>query len=146
MILEDQELLFSLFHDGTIEEITTTQNGLKFSVDIMYLAEKIKPGFKNIVIELINLEDFYFEVSDSNDIMIDYQELNRLDLEILKTDKFHDRINIFCSANQGNVLGYLNIKTSHIEIYDPEGNSIELNNLERLCREYWDEFSLENKS
>jgi hypothetical protein len=146
MILEDQALLFSLFHDGTIEDITKTQKGIKFSVDIMYLAERIKPGYKKVMIELIHLKDFYFDTSDSNDIINDLKELNHLDLEILKTDEYKDCIKIFCSANQGKLFGFLNIKTDYISILDPEGNKIELRELERLCGDYWDEFGNRIKS
>ncbi|WP_169090843.1 hypothetical protein [Paenibacillus sp. PL91] len=142
MILEDQALLFSLLHDGTIEDITTIKNGVRFSVDIKYLAEKINPMFNHIVIQLIYLEDFYFKASDSNVITYDYQKHNSLNLEILKTDACGDRIKVFCSANQGNTLGFLNIKVKQIELYDSEGIRIELSKLESLCKEYWDDLGL----
>lgn len=146
MILEDQALLFSLLHDGTIEDITTIKNGVRFSIDIMYLAEKINPIFKHIVIQLIYLEDFYFDASDSNVITNDYQKLNSLNLEILKTDACGGRIKVFCSANQGQTLGFLNIKVKQIELYDPEGFRIELSKLESLCKEYWNDFGLRHES
>jgi hypothetical protein len=140
MILEDQVLLFSLLHDGSIENITATQNGVKFSVDIMYLAEKIEPGFKNILIELIELEEFYFEEADKHFTTFDLQELNHLDLEILKTEQHQNRIKIFCSAGHGTLFGFVNIKTSSIEISDPHCNKINLSKLQSVCKEYWDNF------
>ncbi|RED53193.1 hypothetical protein DFP98_1509 [Cohnella phaseoli] len=47
--LENQEMLFSIFHDGSIEEIRDSVNGIEFTVDIMNLAERIKPQFRGII-------------------------------------------------------------------------------------------------
>ncbi len=46
--LENQEMLFSIFHDGSIEEIRDSVDGIEFTVDIMNLAERIKPQFRGI--------------------------------------------------------------------------------------------------
>ncbi|MDD9269358.1 hypothetical protein ACFPES_20110 [Paenibacillus sp. GCM10023248] len=140
MNLENQEMLFSIFHDGGIEEIRDTFDGIEFTVDIMYLAERIKPQFRGFIVKLINPAELYLEDVDTNVIIKDFNELNKIDIEILKTDISEDKVKVFCSLSGGQSFGYLNVKASEINIYDPERNSISLEDLKTICKNYWDDF------
>jgi len=61
-------------------------------------------------------------------------------LEILNAEISGDKIKVFCSANNGQSYGFLNVKTNEIQISDPEHTLIELSDLQTLCRDYWDDF------
>lgn len=137
--LEDQELLFSIFHDGGFEDIRDTGDGIEFTVDIMYLAERIKPQFTGIVVKLIHPAEVYLEDVDTNKIIRDFKELNQLDTEILKADVSEDKVKVFCSVNRGQSFGYLSVKAREVYIYDPERNPISLEKLTTICKSYWDD-------
>lgn len=138
--LEEQELLFSIFHDGSIYEIIVASDQLVFQVDIMYLAERISPNFRCFYIHIKRPLEFYFEESDSLKKIFDLEEINKLELEILKTEINKGVIKVFCSANNGNIFGFLHIKAVEIEIYDQLHKSIELERLRTIAQEYWDDF------
>ncbi len=140
MNLENQEMLFSIFHDGSIEEIRDSVDGIEFTVDIMYLAERIKPQFRGIIVKLIYPAELFLEDVDTNEMLQDLKELNKLDIEILKTNISEDKVKVFCSVNGGQSFGYLNVKASEINIYDPERNPISLEDLKKICKNYWDDF------
>ncbi|WP_424769319.1 hypothetical protein [Paenibacillus sp. sgz302251] len=138
MDVEDQALLFNLLHDGTIERIATFKHGYKLSIDIPYLAEKLDPTFQHIFVDLRYVEVFYFEMSDSSSNIFKVNELIDLQLEILEADQESDRVKVFCRSSEKDLVGFLIFKTSQIEIQDPDGNTIGISKLQRLCSEYWD--------
>lgn len=140
MKLADQQLVFSLFHDGSIVEIMEQEMNYSFKVDILFLAERVNSKFHAFRIRLGQPEEFIFEDSDTNTIIVDLDEINKLELEILKTEIQDDKIMVFCSAEQGNRLGFLTIKTNEIRIYDQEYNPLKLEELEQIARTYWEEF------
>lgn len=140
MNLEEQELLFSIFHDGSIYELRDAPDQLTFQVDIMYLAERINPSFRCFYIYVKKPLNFYFEESISLKKIIDLEVINKLELEILKTDINEGVIKVFCSAENGNNFGFLYIKADEIEIYDQAHKSIELDRLRIIAQEYWDDF------
>ncbi|MFC3846185.1 hypothetical protein ACYEXS_32645 [Paenibacillus sp. MAH-36] len=141
MNLENQELLFSIFHDGGVEDIRNTVDGIECTIDIMYLAELIKPQFRGIIIKLIYPAELYLEDVDTSETIRDFKELNKLHIEILKAQVIEDKVKAFCSINEGQSFGYLNVKASEIYIYDPERNLISLEDLKTICNQYWDDFS-----
>ncbi|CAN7498256.1 hypothetical protein LJR153_003465 [Paenibacillus sp. LjRoot153] len=140
MNLENQELLFSIFHDGGVEDIRDTVDGIECTIDIMYLAERIKPKFRGIIIKLIYPAELYIEYVDTSETIRHFKELNKLDIEILKAQVIEDTVKVFCSINGGKSFGYLNVKASEIYIYDPERNLISLEELKTICNQYWDDF------
>ncbi|NOU96218.1 hypothetical protein GC093_23760 [Paenibacillus sp. LMG 31456] len=141
MNLENLELLFSIFHDGGVEDIRGTVDGIECTIDIMYLAELIKPQFRGIIVKLIYPAEMFLEDVDTSEIIRDFKELNKLDIEILKTHISEENVKVFCSINGGQSFGYLNVKASEIYIYDPERNPISLEGLKEICNHYWDDFS-----
>ncbi|ANE45864.1 hypothetical protein SY83_05590 [Paenibacillus swuensis] len=143
MKLEDQELLFSLFHDGSIRAIERHGNKITFSVDILYLAERINSSYEYFEIVLNDTLEFYFEDSESNEITTQPQGINKLELEILKTELIEEKIKIFCSANNGCLFGFLIINAKDIRVLDPKQNNINLKVLEVIAKNYWEEFGHE---
>ncbi|CAG7659232.1 hypothetical protein ACFQI7_37735 [Paenibacillus allorhizosphaerae] len=141
MNLENQELLFSIFHDGGLEDIRDTVDGIECTIDIMYLAELINPRCRGIIVKLIYPAELYLEDVDTSETIRDFKELNKLDIEILKAQVNEDKVKVFCSINGGQSFGYLNVKASEIYIYDPERNLVSLETLKTICNHYWDGFS-----
>ncbi|TXK84979.1 hypothetical protein [Paenibacillus sp. N3.4] len=141
MNLNNQELLFSILHDGSVVGIRNTADGIEFTVEIKYLAERIKPHFKGIIVKLNYPSELYLEDIDTKEIIRDFEELSKLDTEILKADINADKVRVFCSISNGQSFGYLNVKASEIYIYDPEHNPVCLEDLKIICKSYWDDFS-----
>ncbi|NOV01176.1 hypothetical protein [Paenibacillus planticolens] len=141
MNLENQELLFSIFHDGGVGDIKSTADGIECTIDIIFLAERIKPHFRGIIIKLIYPAELYLEDVDTSEIIREFDELNEFDIEILKTHISEDKVKIFCSINGGQCFGYLYVKASEIYVYDSEWNLISLEGLKTICNHYWDDFS-----
>jgi hypothetical protein len=53
-----------------------------------------------------------------------------------------DCVKVFCSSITGDLSDFLSFRASHLAIWDPVRNRIELSSLADLCREYWDAFGL----
>lgn len=145
MNLEDQELLFSIFHDGSICELKDASDRLVFQVDIMYIAERINPDFHCFYIHVKKPLEFYFEEYDSLNKIFDLGEINKLELEILKTDINEGAIKVFCSAENGNIFGFLHIKADELEIYDQTNKNIELESFRLIAQKYWDDLEKRRK-
>ncbi|RUT35759.1 hypothetical protein EJP77_01710 [Paenibacillus zeisoli] len=140
MKLEDQEVLFSIFHDGSICEITDLADRLVFSVDIMYLAERINPDFRCFHIHLMKPYVFFFEDYESGKKTYDFKEINKLELEILKTDIKDGKIEVFCSSDIDDIFGFLNINVVELLIFDQLHKSVGLERLRTIAQEYWGNF------
>ncbi|MFD1885510.1 hypothetical protein [Paenibacillus wenxiniae] len=139
MKLADQQLLFQLFHDGTITKIKKEENDYTFSVDIVYLAARVHPQFRYFQIRLVGTTDFYFEDSDFKHVIKGFNEIQRLEFEVFSVESKADHLKIFCSSDEGD-LGFFVIKTDHIIVYDQESRILELVEMERIAREYWKDF------
>ncbi|MDQ3108895.1 MAG: hypothetical protein M3R17_03280 [Bacteroidota bacterium] len=71
---EDIADLFSMFHDGGIEEMIADENGHNLKIGLTYLAERIKPEYHFFYLRLISVEKFEFVPwTDIPLIMTDHQ-------------------------------------------------------------------------
>ena len=140
MNLENQQLLFSLFHDGSILNIKKDSHNYTFRVDILYLAERIHPDFSYLNVRLVDVKEFILQKIEYNEVVTDIDQMNQFDIEVLQAEIEDDGIKIFCSYNRGD-FSYLTIKADDIQVYDPEWNAIELAQLEQVTRGYWEDFA-----
>ncbi|QDH22655.1 hypothetical protein [Saccharibacillus brassicae] len=136
MNLNHQQLLFSLFHDGTLFNISKSGSDYLFSIDIPYLAERLNPDYSFFTLKLSQTQEFFFQQDTSNQVVEDLDELNRMQLEILKTDSTGSKIKVFCTDGPNEHFGFLHIKTEDIQIYDPKNRRLELVEVEQEARNY----------
>ncbi len=139
MKLNDQKLLFQLFHDGTINSIIKQKNDYTFTVDILYLAERINSQFRYFYIRLVGTTELYFEDHSLKQVITESNELQQLEFEILKVESEVDQLRVFCSVDE-DTIGFLTIKTEDMIVYDQEWEILELVEVERIARGYWDDF------
>lgn len=52
--------VFSIFHDGDIEKAVLSEGTLKMTIDIPYLADRVKSGYKFFYVELDGFRDAEF--------------------------------------------------------------------------------------
>lgn len=140
MNLENQQLLFRLFHDGTIFDISKSGSDYSFPIDILYLAERIDPNFSFFNLKLTQTQEFFFEYDALNEVVEDHNEINRLELEILKTNSTGSKIKVFCTDGPNDIFGFLHIQAKDIQIYDQRNHRLELVEVEQAARGYWKEF------
>ncbi len=140
MNLENQQLLFSLFHDGSILNIKKDNHNYTFKVDILYLAERIYPDFCYLNVRLVGVQEFVLEIVEFSKVITDIDQMNQFDIEVLQAEIEDDGIKILCSCDRGD-FSYLTIKADDIQVYDPDWNAIELAQLEQIARGYWEDFA-----
>ncbi len=137
--LEDQQLLFTLFHDGTLLDIVQQDKDYRMSIEIPYLAERINPHFELFRIRLIQPREIFYIDSESGKITEDPSEIGRMELEIWNTDLKEESIHIFCRNEEKNDFGYLVLAVEHIRIFDQAYNAVELSELKQIAQTYWNE-------
>ncbi len=140
MNLENQQLLFSLFHDGSILNIKKDSHNYTCRVDILYLAERIHPNFSYLNVRLVGVKEFILEKLEYSEVITDIDQMNKFDIEVLQAEIEGNGIKILCSCNHGE-FSYLTVKADDIQVYDPDWNAIELAQLEQTARGYWEDFA-----
>ncbi|WP_179218468.1 hypothetical protein [Saccharibacillus sp. O23] len=137
--IEDQHLLFTLFHDGTLLDLVQQDKDYWMSIEIPYLAERIDPNFELFRIRLMQPHEIFYSDIESGRITEDPSEISRMELEIWNTDLKEGKIHIFCRNEENNDFGYLILAAEHIQIFDQAYNAVELSELKRIAQSYWDE-------
>ncbi|MCQ4088440.1 hypothetical protein [Saccharibacillus sp. JS10] len=143
MNLEDQKVLFNIFHDGTLFEIIKDGKDYLIKIEIQYLAERVKLGFDLFYIQLTQTHAIFFKDSESDRVIDDVSQINEMELEFLHTEVKEERISIFCGNEENNNYGFLIIEAKDIQIFDQEHKDLELNELKQMAQDYWNEFKQE---
>ncbi|PYE42097.1 hypothetical protein HUB98_24155 [Paenibacillus barcinonensis] len=140
MNLEDQKVLFNIFHDGTLFEIIEDDGDYLITIEIQYLAERVKVVFDLFHIQLRKPNGIFFKDSESDRVVDDVSKIKEMELEILHTELKEERISIFCGNEENNNYGFLMIEAEDIQIFDQEHKDLELNELKKMTQDYWNEF------
>ena len=147
--IKDIRDVFSIFHDGGISAWTGDKNRLTLTIECQYLAERIDKSFNKFYIEL-NQIDVLFLSTWPNPIDLPVQILTepsdifKADLQILSADIEDDKAVITCFQHDTDFDysgGNLTISSLTISIFDQHKNELKVEQLEKLCEEYWDEWS-----
>lgn len=139
MILENQCNIFRAFHDGSFEKIIRNKSDIEFLIDIKYLAELVKPSFSFFKCKLKGCRKFEFHIwGEEGRIINDLNSLEKLYLEILNAEVVDNYISIQCATNDESCGGNLIFIAENIIIFDEDGQEISHNELDKLCKLYWD--------
>jgi len=141
--------IFSILHDGTISCCTGDKNLLTLTVDCQYLAERIDKSFENFYVDLIQIQDLYFETwPNPFDLpmltLTDINEIFKADLEILSADIKEKLVLVTCNQHDKAFDysgGNLFISCNAIKIYDQSKRELSIDEFGTICKSYWDEFS-----
>jgi hypothetical protein len=148
MLIQEIADVFSILHDGTIESRTGDENRLMLKVSCIYLAERINSSFEYFYVELSNINTIELNSWPSNmnlppvlktgldNIFKDELEINSVKIEneiVIVTCLQHD-------PDADISGGELKIACNAIQVYDQDKNVITIDELDKLCNAYWDEF------
>ncbi len=141
--------IFSILHDGTISAWTGDKNLLTLTVDCEYLAERIDKSFDKFYVELINLDRLELEpwtnpIDLPTIVKTDFEDIFKAELEILSADIKDEFVVITC--NQHDISfdycgGNLTINCKTIKVYDQNKNELTIDQFDKICKSYWDEWS-----
>ena len=135
--------VFSLFNNASIVEVQGDLAYLKLKIACQNLAQMIQPNFLYFYITLNHIEYIALVpwATKKNNIVL--QDINTIFQNILAIGEVlvmdeSDIISIKCYINNREIEGGdLNIQCQDIQIADEENNSISLNDLAYLVKQYW---------
>lgn len=147
--LTDIATAFNTFHDGTIIDYKLQNNNIILIIEIPYLAELINKTFKQFYIELINYSKLEFnkwqkDQSQQEIIIKNISEILKDELDILEAKKIDNTIQISCNQTNNKldyIGGLLYIQAEAIFIYDENNVEVNIDQLIKLSKNYWDNFS-----
>ncbi|MES2727310.1 MAG: hypothetical protein V4643_09425 [Bacteroidota bacterium] len=145
-VIEEIREVFSTFHDGTILAWTGNKNLLTLTIDCQYLARKIDKSFDTFYVVLSNIDKIelvpWTTPIDIPAVTItEIPDIFKGDLEILSADMEDDEsVVIICAQHDTNFNysgGHLTISCQTIKVYDQNKNEITIDQLEKICFDYW---------
>jgi len=147
--IEDIRDIFSIFHDGVISAWAGNKELLTLTVDCEYLAERIDKSFDKFYVELsfidkIELDPCTNPFDIPTVIKINLDDIFRAELEILSADIKDNVVVVTCNQYNTNFDycgGNLKINCRSIKVFDQSKNELTIEQLDKICNEYWDELS-----
>jgi hypothetical protein len=143
---QDLEDIFSILHDGSIEEWTGDKTKLTLKVSIIYLAELINPSFEFFYVELLNIKKIELEPwmnppEIEQKIFKTLEDIFKVELEINSAKLQGKEILITCL--QHNIKfdysgGNLIINCEEAKIYDQSMAFLTIEELNEICNKYWE--------
>jgi len=139
--------VFSIFHDGTPEDWTLENNNLNLKVSCLYLAEKFSSKYEYFYIKITGIMEFKYVpwVLENDSIEItDLIEINKCDFEINSAKIENNLVKVICHEHSGifdSPGGDFILNSKTISVFDEEGQSIHLDKLKQISKEYWNRFA-----
>ncbi|MEG3438471.1 hypothetical protein V0288_15170 [Pannus brasiliensis CCIBt3594] len=152
--LEKISDIFSIFHDGKIVFCHLENSSLLMEVEIRYLAERIDPAFRKFIIRLYDVKDLYFfpwpsDRSSEPDVLREIDTIFKPELEILDANCEEDQIKVICTQHSLELDyfgGELSLSATSAEVLDEAGKNYSIEELDTLCKSYWDEWANQHKA
>jgi hypothetical protein len=141
--------IFSLLHDGRIIKCNFEDDALRMEIEIAYLAKRINPGFHMLMVHLTGVKDVNFYTWPNSqgaepELFTDLYLIFKPELEILNGNYKDGQIEVVCSLHSsgyGYCGGELYLTAKAAEVTDEAGESYSLEELDRICRDYWDDWA-----
>ena len=154
MITQKQDMadVFSVLHDGMIEEHKIEDGNLILELYCQYLAKNINPSYEFFLVKLNQLKSIslmpWLKDSQEEIFWKDTELIFQKGLEILNAEVISENIiRVFCDCNYefdsslNYVGGTLEFDCHSIRIFDEEKKEISLDFLKEIAIKYWEEFS-----
>lgn len=140
--------VFSIFHDGGIIDFTGDLNKLTLKIQCNYLAELISPKFENFYIELTDIKKLDFDpwmnpIDLTKRVFDNYKDYLKANLDIISAGVKDDDVLITCYQHNTDLDycgGNLTISANEVKVYDHDNNLITIEQLDSVCRLYWNKF------
>lgn len=151
--IADIKDIFSIFHDGGISFAEHRDDLLALEVDIQYLAERVKPEYRKFKVILYGFKDAEFSTwpSDLNSEpqkIDDVTTIFKPELEILEASVKDNKIEVVCNQHSSEYDycgGELLFAVDSAEVHDEAGKSYSIDELDVICRGYWDDWAAKNE-
>lgn len=144
--------VFSIFHDGSIVDCKGDSERLTLTIQCNYLAELIDTDYENFYVELFEISKLDFEPwmnpPDLKKIVFySHEDYLKTDLDILSAELKEGFVLIVC-AQYDNRLNYaggtLMISAKDFQLYDHNGKTMTIGQLDSISQKYWKEFNKES--
>jgi hypothetical protein len=153
MITSPQSIrdIFSIFHDGTIENTSLSDGILKLTIDIPYLADRVKNGYKFFYVELDGFRDAEFHawpamLGKEKELVSDLAIIFKPALEILEANLKEDQFEVVCNiksfSNSDYCGGELLFRANSARVRDEANKEYSISELDEICRAYWNEWKM----
>lgn len=147
--IENIRDLFSLLHDGAICEWQGDINVLTLKIDCEYLAERIDKSFQFFYVNLIQIEQLQFATWPNpfdlpTLVLTDLGDIFKPKLEILSARIKDAAVEVECFQGDRSFDycgGYLLLDCHNIKIYNHDRNEMTIEQLDDICKSYWEEFT-----
>ena len=131
--------IWNTLHDGQIIKIQgKTPGNLKLTIEIEYLAERLKGSFSSIILKLIECQHFTYSFYKSKDETIIYSDIEKITEDdiaiILSCETKDNKLYIYCAC------GLIVCTYENCELYLLDNTLINYQDLNKACTEYWDEW------
>lgn len=151
---ENISYVFSIFHDGGIVHCHDENGSLLLKIEIQYLAERINPDFRKFSVLLENVKGVYFSTWPSDlksepEVLKDVTSIFKPELEILEGNFKEGQIQVVCNQHSPEFDycgGELYLSATSAKVTDEDGKSYSLDELDTLCKGYWEEWANRNKA
>jgi len=143
---QDIAMIFSCFHDGSINHISYINGELSFDVHIQYLAQRINKSFTKFSVKICELSHLEFSPwpnSENENITVTIDQLFQSKLEVLKGEYFDGSFNIVLNQTSPKFSfcgGQLTITAKYATVMDESGKFCNIDMLNNLSHEYWKEW------
>jgi len=155
MVTQKQDMadVFSIFHDGSIEEYKVEKESIFLKIYCQYLAKNINPFYEFFWVKLNQLNSIsllpWLKNSQEELFWTNIDLIFEKELEILNAKiTLEDTIQVFCDCsnifeeNEVNYVGAtLEFDCYSILIFDENKQEINLDYLKKIAAKYWKEFS-----
>jgi hypothetical protein len=144
---ENIRKIFSIFHDGSIVGMSENNSGIELTVEIIYLANRVKSSYESFSMFLHDAKQVSFDTWPSNNEVesfeiIDIYEIFKPELEILSAELEGNICKVACNQSSkefefcGGTLKFMCNKAS---VKDSGGKEYGIEELGEICSEYWEE-------
>jgi len=145
--------IFSIFHDGTIKKAILSDQTMRMTIDIPYLADRVKSGNKYFFVELDGFRDVEFHawsgmLGKNKELVTDLALIFRSELEILEANLKEERFEVVCNikstSNSNFYGGELLFRANSALVFDEAQKKYSISELKNICRDYWNEWKTKN--
>jgi hypothetical protein len=145
--------VFSILHDGVIEQARSERSDLVLSVAIEYLARRVDPKMRTFTVRLRAVEalDFTTWPTDAAGVPVVIEDVASIfspELDILSGEVADGRIHVACNQAEpghGYCGGDLRFRAAAADVVDERGVGYSLERLAEIARGYWDEWSARHR-
>ncbi|OJJ11611.1 hypothetical protein BKI51_07710 [Alphaproteobacteria bacterium AO1-B] len=145
--------IFSVFHDGWVEDIYYSDRNLKLKIGIPYLAKAIAQGASGFEVSLESIKDFRFcsltnEAERTPVIIENTKDILNLQLEILRGDVVDGSVRVLCQTHVSERLstgGHLFIEAKSATVEAENGAQVSIEELRDTSSAYWNAWEAKNK-